>query len=892
MSNPALITRASDWAHFAETLGLGENMLPCVPAAEGIEVTAGSALAGKLGKIPSLFDSDGRAHGITGWTKKVIVPEEIARWGADGRYNICIRTGALSGLFAIDIDIADRDAAARVVELITARIGASPVRCRANSSKCLIPLWVEFGDYPKQVIKTAHGAIEVLGTGQQFVGCGVHPSGVHYEWTGPDLDNGLPTKFQNITQEQFKALLAQLRETFSIEPAAPEAPAAAGTGETRDTIDEEEWTQLQHALQFLRDKASDNDVWSGIGYALLSIQRSRPARQLWIEFSRAAQGYTEGAPEAWWAAHEQETPRSDWRHILKLALSHGWRPVSVSDAAAFEPVAPEPVTGEVPVTTEVQTVEDLLPPVPDKITVRVGADKLVENGYLCEKLLAPDIFDSGDGRLVHIAGAGGSSQRADEQPRIVNTTEEELHRRLYQVARFEHFTYTRNAWEPCDCPTRLIVHFSRLNEWPGLRKLDGISQSPFMRPDGSICQTAGYDAKSRIMLIPRGVYPLVPDTVSREEALAARDRLLEPFGQFPFDYDATRSAFLAHILTEVGRLAMPFCPVFFYTAAESGSGKTLLADMAPLIAHGFVPNHGTWPASEEEMGKNLTAALKAGERSICLDNVPNSSNVRSAKLCAFSTTAMWNDRELGVTNKLNLPNLAVVRASGNAITPVSDMARRSIVIKLDAGLDQNALAAREFKIESLTEYVQAHRASLLVDALTVLRGHQQSGHSVRAPMRSFEIWSRLVRDSIIWLGMADPIDTQIQETDNENSGLPVVLKTLAGVFGTGDFTAADLIHHASMNQTLRTALGEAGCTESHNTLRVGWWLRDHRDKVGGPYRLTNSLMDENETAADRAKDAGATAAPKPKKRRMNSWCIRTVRGAAPAAHARANDDLV
>ena len=43
---------AEDWLQFDLVLGLGANLLPCVPASPDVKVLEGSALAGKAGKDP------------------------------------------------------------------------------------------------------------------------------------------------------------------------------------------------------------------------------------------------------------------------------------------------------------------------------------------------------------------------------------------------------------------------------------------------------------------------------------------------------------------------------------------------------------------------------------------------------------------------------------------------------------------------------------------------------------------------------------------------------------------------------------------------------------------------------------------------------------------------
>src|SRR5271166_6338930 len=93
-----------EWSHFDFVLGLGANLLPCVPASPDVKVLAGSALAGKVGKIPSMLNGREEAHGLLAWQKREIMPSEVAEWRKDPRLNLCVRTGPISGIYAFDID--------------------------------------------------------------------------------------------------------------------------------------------------------------------------------------------------------------------------------------------------------------------------------------------------------------------------------------------------------------------------------------------------------------------------------------------------------------------------------------------------------------------------------------------------------------------------------------------------------------------------------------------------------------------------------------------------------------------------------------------------------------------------------------------------------------------
>src|SRR6202034_3762614 len=101
----------------------------------------GSALEGKVGKIPSVFDMQGRAMGLRAWTKREIEPEELAEWSKDSRYNICVRTG-ISGVYALDVDVADPTASKEIEDAII-EVWPEGVslewRTRSNSAKFLLP---------------------------------------------------------------------------------------------------------------------------------------------------------------------------------------------------------------------------------------------------------------------------------------------------------------------------------------------------------------------------------------------------------------------------------------------------------------------------------------------------------------------------------------------------------------------------------------------------------------------------------------------------------------------------------------------------------------------------------------------------------------------------------
>lgn len=205
------------WGHWSLVLGLTSDLLPVV-SNPGAKISPKSALSA-LGKVPSVY-YNGLAGGIKNWTSKQSTPSEIAKWSTDSRLGICLQTRTVR---ALDGDITDAGLAARIHTEIDNFLGFKlPCRSRANSPKFLLAFTL-LGEYRKRTIKTEHGIIEFLGTGNQCVIDSTHPSGARYTW-GPSLPDTIPT----LTPEQFEALWAHLVALFAIEtPTISTAPSRA-----------------------------------------------------------------------------------------------------------------------------------------------------------------------------------------------------------------------------------------------------------------------------------------------------------------------------------------------------------------------------------------------------------------------------------------------------------------------------------------------------------------------------------------------------------------------------------------------------------------------------------------------------------------------------------------
>jgi putative DNA primase/helicase len=819
-----------DWDWWDLVLGFGADLLPVVADPDAPK-TAGSKVK-KFGKTPSAYDREGNAHGLSKWTERVITDADIARWSADDRLSMCIRSSAVR---AIDVDITEPELARKVYDVLyhadSAHSLVGSTRTRANSNKFLVPVLLA-GKQSKRIIDCGEsGRIEFLADGQQWLVSGTHESGVRYEWP-----NDLPESVPTITIEQLDAIWSEL-EQFAVTPArmtGPLAGAAPADGSLLTEISAQQLDDLRDALKFpaLLASAADNSVWSEVGYALLSIA---DGASLFGVFSQAAPNFNPDACNDWWTTHKDQTPRSDFRHVFTLARRLGWR--TLADVNAFPVVDSAP--GELP---------PLLPDEAAKPILRLSSGALDHYALQAESILSPEIYVQ-SGRLVRI-GVGGeitdkTLNRTPEQRAVIGVSAEYLRRQLTKLADIQKYDGRMKEWKPIDCPLALTINIMDQKEWPNLRQLEAISRAPFLRNDGSVCEAAGYDTSSGVLYIPNATFPPLP-IPSRDEAMHALDRIMEPFDEFPYATDAARSAFLAHILTEVSRVALDSVPMFWYSAPSAGTGKTLLSKMPAMITHGTDTSLRPWVGNDEEVRKVIFASLLAGDRSIGFDNVPNGGKIRSAMLCAMLTAgASYKDRKLGVSEVIAVQNKATCFASGNNITPVSDMARRSLIIRLDADVGSKQLRNRSFSITNLQGYVALNRSRLLVDALTIIRSYLAEPNRIGiTPLPSFEKWSQFVREPILWLGLADPVESQEEESDDEQDALTAAFHTLAEktVIGHGkEFTAKDVIDNAVSiidgDGSTAALLMAAGCGDPTSSMKMGYWLRGARDKIAGNYKL-------------------------------------------------------
>lgn len=341
-------------------------------------------------------------------------------------------------------------------------------------------------------------------------------------------------------------------------------------------------------------------------------------------------------------------------------------------------------------------------------------------------------------------------------------------------------------------------------------------------------------------------WPLVPDTPTHAEALAALDQLVALYVDFPFVAASDRSSALALLLTVVGRQTIDgLTPLFAVRATAAGTGKGLVVDVVAAVALGLheAKRLGA-PESDDETEKQLLSLGREATPLVMLDNLTRP--LGNGVLARAITSRTFSGRALGHNRTIDVP-MPVLAATGNNLQVASDLHRRVLPIDLESQ-HENPENRTGFKIQgSLIDYCLANRPRLLVAALTVLRWWHAAGRP-EAPLSawgSFEAWSRAIRSPLVLLGMADPcggVARLREESDPEREGLATLLRVWADEVGAGRaVTVAELVQAAGRKDALRDALcaidsrWHPDLVEARNL--IGQGLKARRGRILGGLRL-------------------------------------------------------
>lgn len=298
------------------------------------------------------------------------------------------------------------------------------------------------------------------------------------------------------------------------------------------------------------------------------------------------------------------------------------------------------------------------------------------------------------------------------------------------------------AW-PDGQTVKAVMSESSASVFPPLHR---VVRTPFLRPDGTVCTTEGYDESTRTVLVMGGMEVTeAAEEPSPEGVRAAVSYLMDEWlGDFRFETTADRANVLAAVLTPFVRGLVPLVPLCVVSGIGPGVGKNLLADNLSVLVTGEAATPLPYVQDEDETRKQLTAAFRTGAEMFVFDEAHN---ISGASLARALTGRTWADRVLGASTMVEYPNQVTWMALGNQAMVQGDLYRRVYFVKIGGDERSHDREGSEYRHPDLTGWAMENRGTLLLAVMTVLRGWVAAGrpgHSRGSTMGSFEAWDRMM----------------------------------------------------------------------------------------------------------------------------------------------------
>lgn len=331
-------------------------------------------------------------------------------------------------------------------------------------------------------------------------------------------------------------------------------------------------------------------------------------------------------------------------------------------------------------------------------------------------------------------------------------------------------------------PPKAVAEHLVATPHPRLPRLRRIVRCPVFDADGHLVLRPGYHEDSGLFYAPRNlrIPPVLSHPTQREIAHAKSLFVDELFGEFDFVSDADQTNAVALLLLPFIRdLIDGPTPLHVVTKPTPGSGGSLLVEAAFLPALGKEVPMSTLPTDEPEVQRRITAALKTSPTAIVFDNLNTKGTLDSGQVAAAITMTEWQDREIRTSKLLTLPVTNAWVATGNQVKVSDEIARRTVVIRLDPGCD-NPFERTGWRHPNLLQWAKRHRPELIWAALTLVQAWVAEGKpSGGLTFGKFESWAETMSGICEVVDLRDLHANWREWREGQPSDVPVLRKVWA-----------------------------------------------------------------------------------------------------------------
>lgn len=376
--------------------------------------------------------------------------------------------------------------------------------------------------------------------------------------------------------------------------------------------------------------------------------------------------------------------------------------------------------------------------------------------------------------------------------------------------------------------------------------IDRIARVPFVRRDGSICQTPGYDETSLTYLAVDSTMQViqVPDEPTGDDVawavkLIREEWLFDFFNNMPDEASRTNTVALA--LTPFIRGLVSVVPMAVVDGLQMGVGKNLLADVAvaiPATGDGVEPMN--WdPQDDSENRKQITSAFKDGADVYIFDEAHR---LHGASLARVITAATWKDRNLGHSQMLGFRNQVTWVSLGNNVEVAGDIVRRVYRIALRPEVpNPQDRPSSDFRIPNIRRWTVEHRVEIITAMLILVRSWFAAGQPTakETSFGSFEEWERIVGGILHLAGFEDFLGNTAswrRESNYDQQHWVAHVHWLLATFGDQVFSTAQVREAMQQGEHARTAEAPPGLTDMTGP------AKDYNRALGKAYGRMNGVF--------------------------------------------------